>query len=178
MTEKPFPTNIEDALRFLQRQAHGNALLSVPLRRIVARLDGQAKEIERLSGALLRAFDAGFTVCAAEWARRDDLIADIGSPAYVADRERALAFLGLTPDAQAGTRSGRDQMLAVFAQVDAIHRLEGFEPTDLQKRLRRAILEGRVTSAQAAKEMSTYAAEHRTLEGFLESRYWFTGSET
>jgi len=63
-------------------------------------------------------------------------------------------------------------MRAVFARVDAIHRLEGFEPTELQKRLRIAILEGRVTSAQAAEEMSAYAAEHRTLEGFLESRSW------
>ena len=68
--------------------------------------------------------------------------------------------------------------LDVFAQVDAIHRLEGFEPTELEMRLRRAILEGRVTSAQAAKEMSAYAAEHHTFDGFLESRSWFTGSET
>ena len=68
--------------------------------------------------------------------------------------------------------------LDVFAQVDAIHRLEGFEPTELQKRVRIAILEGRVTSAQAAKEMSAYAAEHHTLDGFLESRSWFTDSET
>lgn len=67
---------------------------------------------------------------------------------------------------------------AVFVQVDAIHRLEGFEPTELQNRIRIAILEGRVTSAQAAKEMSAYAAEHRTLEGFLESRSWLKGSET
>ena len=178
MTEKPFPSDIDDALRFLQQQSIGNALLSVPLRRIAAHIECQAKEITRLNDLLLRAFDAGFTVCAAEWARRDDLLADIGSPAYLVDRESALAFLGLTPDAQAGTRSGHDQMLAVFAQVDAIHRLEGFEPTDLQKRLRRAILEGRVTSAQAAREMSAYAAEHHTLDGFLESRSWFTGSET
>lgn len=63
-------------------------------------------------------------------------------------------------------------MRAVFAQVDAIHRLEGFEPTELQKRVRIATLEGRVTSAQTAEEMGAYAAEHRTLEGFLESRSW------
>jgi hypothetical protein len=69
-----------------------------------------------------------------------------------------------------------ENMLAVFAQVDAIHRLEGFEPTELQRRVRIAILDGRVTSAQAAKEMSAYVAEHRTLEGFLESRSWLKGS--
>ncbi len=178
MTDTPIPSTIDDALRFLQRQAHGNALLAVPLRRIAAHIEHQAKEIKRLNGALLQAFDAGFTVCAAQWAHRDDLIADIGSPAYSADQEKALGFLGLMPDGQAGTRSGRDQMLAVFAQVDAIHRLEGFEPTELQKRVRIAILEGRVTSAQAAKEMSAYAAEHHTLDGFLESRSWFTGSAT
>ena len=177
MTEKPFPSNIDGALRFLQQQSHGNAILSVPLRRVATHVECQAKEIERLRSALLRAFDAGFTVCAVEWAHRDDLIADIGSPAYLADQEKALGFLGLTPQAQAGDRERRDQMLAVFAQVDAIHRLEGFEPTQLQKRLRKAILDGRVTSAQAAKEMSAYAAEHRTLEGFLESRSWFKGTE-
>ena len=45
---------------------------------------------DRLNEILLQAFDAGFTVCATEWARRDDLLADIGSPAYLADRKRAL----------------------------------------------------------------------------------------
>lgn len=113
MTEKPFPSDIDDALRFLQKQSIGNALLSVPLRRIAAHIECQAKAIARLteerdqlSSALSQAFDAGFAVCAAEWSRRDDLIADIGSPAYVTDRESAIAFLGLTADARAGTRSG------------------------------------------------------------------------
>ena len=69
-----------------------------------------------------------------------------------------------------------ENMLAVFAQIDAIHRLEGFEPTELQKRVRIAIPDGRVTSARAAKEMSAYAAEHHTLDGFLESRSWLKGS--
>ena len=66
-----------------------------------------------------------------------------------------------------------DTTLDVFAQVDAIHRIEGFEPTELQQRIRAAILAGRITSAQAAREMSAYAAEHHTLDGFLESRSWF-----
>ena len=66
----------------------------------------------------------------------------------------------------------RRQMLDVFEQVDAIHRIEGFEPTELQRRVRAAILEGRVTSAQAAAQMSAFAAEHHTLEGFLELRTW------
>ena len=113
MSEKPFPSDIDGALRFLQQQSIGNALLSVPLRRIAAHIECQAKEIarlteerDRLSGALSQAFDAGFTVCAASRARRDDLLADIGSPAYVAGREGAIVFLGLTADARAGTRSG------------------------------------------------------------------------
>ena len=176
MTDTPIPPNVADALRFLQRQTVGNALLSVPLARLAVHIGRQAKELKRLNASLGQAFDAGFTVCATEWARRDDLITDIGSPAYVADRERALEFLGLTADAQGGTCPVSDQMLAVFAQVDAIHGIEGFEPTELQQRIRAAILAGRITSAQAAKEMSAYVAEHRTLEGFLESRSWLKGS--
>ena len=66
-----------------------------------------------------------------------------------------------------------DTTLDVFAQVDAIHRIEGFEPTELQQQIRAAILAGSITSAQAAQEMSAYAAEHHTLDGFLESRSWF-----
>ncbi len=172
MTDTPTPPNIADALRFLQRQTDGNALLSVPLCRLAVHIERQAKELKRLNASLEQAFDAGFTVCATEWARRDDLIADIGAPAYVADRGRALEFLGLTAEVQGTASPDSDQMLAVFAQVDAIHRIEGFEPTELQRRIRAAILAGRITSAQAAREMSAYAAERHTLDGFIASRPW------
>lgn len=67
----------------------------------------------------------------------------------------------------------RANALSVFAQVDAIHRIEDMEPTELQKQLRQAILDGVVTSAQAAKEMSAYAAANGSLKGFIASRTWY-----
>lgn len=51
----------------------------------------------RSEDTLKAAFDAGFAVCAEKWSHRDDLTADIGSPAYLADREKALGSLRFTP---------------------------------------------------------------------------------
>lgn len=45
----------------------------------------------------------------------------------------------------AGTE--RERMLDVFAQSDAIHRLEGFEPTALRKQFDQAVLDGLATNA-------------------------------
>lgn len=78
----------------------------------------------------------------------------------------------------------RQRMLEVFAQSDAIHRLEGFEPTELVKALDQAVLDGLATNAQIAEELQAYITAHRTTDGFLESRPWFRilgsedGSET
>jgi hypothetical protein len=40
----------------------------------------------------------------------------------------------------------RQRMLDAFAQSDAIHRLEGFEPTELRKQLDQAVLDGLATN--------------------------------
>ncbi|KQP45478.1 hypothetical protein [Pseudorhodoferax sp. Leaf274] len=50
----------------------------------------QAVADERVREALERGFEAGWRIVARDWAMRDDLISDIGSPAYIADRDRAL----------------------------------------------------------------------------------------
>lgn len=46
-------------------------------------------EVERLRADAEGAYDAGWCKCA-EWAERDDLKADVGSPAYVKDRDAAI----------------------------------------------------------------------------------------
>lgn len=66
----------------------------------------------------------------------------------------------------------RRRMLDVFGQSDAIHRLEGFEPTALRKALDQAVLDGLVTNARIAEELGAYIPIHRTTGGFLESRPW------
>ena len=66
----------------------------------------------------------------------------------------------------------RQRMVDVFAQSDAIHRLEGFVPTVLRKVLDQAVLDGLVTNAEIARELRAYIIAHRTTNGFLESRPW------
>lgn len=66
----------------------------------------------------------------------------------------------------------RQRMLKVFAQSDAVHWLGGFEPTALPKQLDRAVLDGLATNAHIAEELRAHIVEHRTTEGFLESRPW------
>lgn len=60
-------------------------------------------EIERLQAAaasahpsLEKAYAKGWRA-ASEWAKRDDLLADIGSPAYIVERDRLLAALPNPP---------------------------------------------------------------------------------
>lgn len=64
----------------------------------------------------------------------------------------------------------RRRMLDVFAQSDAIHRLEGFESTALGRALDQAVLDGLATNAQIAEELRQYIIAHRSTDGFLESR--------
>jgi len=63
-------------------------------------------------------------------------------------------------------------MQEAFRQADAIWRLEGFDPTAQSRAIDAAILAGRVTNAQVIEEMEAYANEHKTTEGFIESRPW------
>lgn len=57
-------------------------------------------------------------------------------------------------------------------QVDAIFALEGFQPDSLSMAIDEAVLSGRITNGQAADEMVSYAKEHKSLDGFHESRDW------
>lgn len=57
-------------------------------------------------------------------------------------------------------------------QVDAIFRLEGFEPTAMERAMDAAVLAGRVTTSQIIKEMREYIMQHKTLDGFIQSRSW------
>jgi hypothetical protein len=57
-------------------------------------------------------------------------------------------------------------------QTDAIFALEGFEPDAQGRAIDAAVLAGRVTNAQAADELVAYVKEHKTAEGFVESRPW------
>jgi hypothetical protein len=57
-------------------------------------------------------------------------------------------------------------------QTDAIFALEGFEPSEQNKALDRAVLAGRVTPEQVHHEMLAYAMQHKTTHGFAASRAW------
>jgi hypothetical protein len=57
-------------------------------------------------------------------------------------------------------------------QVDAIFAFEGFEPTEQRRAISAAVMAGRVTHDQAAKELKGYIIEHKTMEGFMLSRAW------
>ncbi|RMW98649.1 hypothetical protein EBQ25_08760 [Allofranklinella schreckenbergeri] len=59
-----------------------------------------------------------------------------------------------------------------FVQTDAIFALEGFKPNAQTHAIRAAVLAGRVTHAQVAEEMREYAMQHKTTEGFVQSRPW------
>jgi vacuolar-type H+-ATPase subunit I/STV1 len=63
-------------------------------------------------------------------------------------------------------------MQDAFAQTDAIFALEGFEPTEQIHAIRAAVLSGRVTHAQVVEEMRDYAMQHKTTDGFIQSRAW------
>jgi hypothetical protein len=65
-----------------------------------------------------------------------------------------------------------EAMQEVFAQTDAIFSLEGFDPTEQSRAIETAVLAGRVTLAQVAVEMRDYAMQHKTTDGFIQSRAW------
>ena len=64
------------------------------------------------------------------------------------------------------------QLREAIRQVDAIFRLEGFEPDDVARAIDEAILAGRVTAKQATDEMVAYAKQYKCLDGFIQSRAW------
>ena len=63
-------------------------------------------------------------------------------------------------------------MKKAFAQTDAIFALEGFEPDEQSRAIDAAVLAGRVTLEQVAEEMRDFAIQHKTTDGFVQSRVW------
>lgn len=57
-------------------------------------------------------------------------------------------------------------------QSNAIFRLEGFEESEQTRKIDAAVLAGRVSRSQVVKELVEYAKQHKTTDGFIESRYW------
>jgi hypothetical protein len=57
-------------------------------------------------------------------------------------------------------------------QTDAIFALEGFEPTEQTRVIDAAVLAGRITRAQVVAEMRDYAIQHKSTDGFIQSRAW------
>ena len=66
----------------------------------------------------------------------------------------------------------REKSKEAMAQVNAIFALEGFEPTAEDAVIDAAIVDGRVSIPQLIAEMSGYVREHKTMNGFVESRSW------
>lgn len=66
----------------------------------------------------------------------------------------------------------RERTRKAMAQTDAIFALEGFEPTPETRVINAAVLDGRVTFAQVIAEVCAYVREHKTMNGFIESRSW------
>lgn len=60
-------------------------------------------------------------------------------------------------------------------QTRAIFALEGMSPTDQSQGIDAAIQAGSVTLEQAQKELLAYVKEHKTSQGFIESRPWAAG---
>lgn len=57
-------------------------------------------------------------------------------------------------------------------QTDAIFALEGFTPTLQRRAISEAVLAQRVTYDQAAHELSAFILQHKSSDGFIDSRSW------
>ena len=70
------------------------------------------------------------------------------------------------------TPEERERLREVMRQVDAIFRLEDSEPTAAHHAMDAAVLAGRITTAQLIEEMREHATQHKTMDGFIQSRIW------
>lgn len=61
---------------------------------------------------------------------------------------------------------------AAIEQAEAVFALEGMAPTAQDKAIDAAILAGRVSPEQAREELLAYVTQHKTMDGFFESRAW------
>jgi len=57
-------------------------------------------------------------------------------------------------------------------QTDAIFALDGFEPDAQHIAINAAVLAGRVTLNQVAEELTAHAKQHKTVDGFIDTRAW------
>ena len=64
------------------------------------------------------------------------------------------------------------EMTEVQKQVDAIFALEGFELAEGMIQIRKAVNRQQVSLQQVYNELLEYAKEHKTIDGFIESREW------
>ena len=67
------------------------------------------------------------------------------------------------------TEAEKAEMREAIKQVDAIFALE---ETEQSKKIDEAVLAGRVSNHQLIDEMIAYVKEHKTTDGFIESREW------
>ena len=72
------------------------------------------------------------------------------------------------------TAGERSAYAETIRQQEAIFALEGMHPTAQDKAIDAAVLAGRVSPEQALDELVAYAKEHKTVDGFYESRPWAT----
>ena len=70
------------------------------------------------------------------------------------------------------TPEERERLREVMRQVDAIFRLEDSEPSAAHRAMDAAVLAGRITTAQLIEEMVEYTTQHKTMDGFIQSRTW------
>ena len=70
------------------------------------------------------------------------------------------------------TPDERERLREVMRQTDAIFRLEGLEPTAMDRAMDAAVLAGRVTTAQLIEEMREYVMQYKSMDGFIRSRAW------
>ena len=64
----------------------------------------------------------------------------------------------------------RTRLLEASKFVDAVFRLEGFEPTAAMTAIRKAVLAGVGDYEDAVQEIIAYAKEHKSVEGFVYSK--------
>lgn len=61
----------------------------------------------------------------------------------------------------------RLRLAEVIRQIDAIFRLEGFEPTAQHRMMDEALLSGCLTPAHLIEQMRGYVLQYGSLEGFI-----------
>ena len=70
------------------------------------------------------------------------------------------------------SESERPAYAEAMRQTEAIFALEGMYPTEQDKAITAAILDGRVSPEQAREELMAYLRANKTGSGFIESREW------